>query len=313
MVKIGLYLPVFGGWFRLEEDELPPTYGYMKDIALEAERIGIDSLWIPDHMLNPMKGDAAPSLEAWTLAVALSEVTEKVIIAHSVLCEAFRFPAVLAKMAATLQEISGGRFWLGLGAGFYQQEYEAYGLPFLTHDERVKRTKEAIQLIKKLWTMNQVNFEGNYYSVQTATCSPKPVPIPRICYGGTSKASLELVCEEVDCWLMRRCSIEQAKQSVAEIKGRLNKERREQIQIAIPAFVFIKETDEEARSYVERLTANSKSHHRLIFDSGFVGSPDTIIKSVRRLENAGIDHILFQLSPTLNELSKLPIVLKQLR
>jgi FMNH2-dependent dimethyl sulfone monooxygenase len=313
MVKIGLYLPVFGGWFRLEEDELPPTYNYMKDIALESERIGIDSLWIPDHMLNPIKGDRAPSLEAWTLAVALAEATEKIIIANSVLCEAFRFPAVLAKMAVTLQEISAGRFWLGVGAGFYQREYEAYGLSFLPHDERVKRTKEAIQLIKKLWTVNEITLNGNYYSVQTATCSPKPIPLPRICYGGTSEASLELVCEEVDCWLMRRGSIGQAQKSVAGLKSRLQREGREQIEIAIPAFVFIRDTDEEARSYVESLTANSKTHRSLIFDSGFVGSPDTIIQSIRQLENAGIDHILFQLSPTLTELSRLPVVLEQLR
>ncbi len=105
-IKVGIYLPVYGGWFSdpADEEEEPPTYGYVKQVAIEAERIGIDSLWIPDHMLNPIKGECAPSLEAWSLAVAIAEVTRKVIIAHTTLCEVFRHPAVLAKQAATLSD-----------------------------------------------------------------------------------------------------------------------------------------------------------------------------------------------------------------
>ena len=132
MVRIGLYLPVYGGWLpqsgsakALEsgvsfdgDGEHPPTYAYVKRVAVKAEEIGVDSLWIPDHMLNPIKGEKAPSLEAWTLATALAEATDKVIIAHTTLCEAFRYPAVLAKQGATLADISGGRFLLSLGAGW---------------------------------------------------------------------------------------------------------------------------------------------------------------------------------------------------
>ncbi|MBO8181266.1 MAG: LLM class flavin-dependent oxidoreductase [Archaeoglobus sp.] len=104
-------MPVYGGWFPSrksakaeadgvyfeKEDEKPPTYDYVRKVALEAEKIGIDSLWIPDHMLNPIKGENTPFLEAWTLATAIAEATEKVIIAHTTLCEAFRYPAVFGK------------------------------------------------------------------------------------------------------------------------------------------------------------------------------------------------------------------------
>jgi len=91
-----------------------------------------------------------PSLEAWTLAAAIAEVTKRVIIAHTTLCEAFRYPAVLAKQAATLNEVSNGRFWLSIGAGWFKREYEAYGLPFYSHDEQVARARETVQIIKRL-------------------------------------------------------------------------------------------------------------------------------------------------------------------
>ena len=110
MVKFGLYLPVYGGWIRssVNEKEETPTYSYIRQVAVEAEKIGIDSLWIPDHLLNPIKGESSASLEAWTVAAAIAEVTKKVTIAHTTLCEAFRYPAVLAKQTVALNGISNG-------------------------------------------------------------------------------------------------------------------------------------------------------------------------------------------------------------
>ena len=139
-IKIGIYLPVYGGWLRgVEKEENLPTYDYVKKVAIEAEKIGIDSLWIPDHLLNPIKGERSPCPEAWTVAAAIVEATDRIIISHTTLCEAFRYPAVLAKQAATLAEISKGRFLLSIGAGWFRREYEAYGLPFYEHNDRVDR------------------------------------------------------------------------------------------------------------------------------------------------------------------------------
>ena len=167
MIKLGLYLPTYGGWLRQtdREQEKLPTYKYAREVAITAEKAGLDSLWIPNHMLNPIKGERALSLEAWTLAVGIAEATERINISHTTLCEAFRYPAVVAKQAATLSELSGGQFWLSLGAGWFKREYEAYGLPWLEHDDRVDRAREAIQLIKQLWEEDGVNFSGKYYSL----------------------------------------------------------------------------------------------------------------------------------------------------
>lgn len=323
MVKIGIYLPIYGGWFPISrsgkaqnnkarlnhEEEKPPTYDYVKKAALEAEKIGIDSLWIPDHLLNPIKGEHAPSLEAWTLATAIAETTMRVKIVHTTLCEAFRYPAVLAKQAATLSEISNGRFWLSIGAGWYQREYEAYGLPFFKHDDRVDRAKEAIQIIKKLWQDDNVNYKGKYYSIIKGTVEPKPKPIPHIWYAGMSEASLELIAKEADGWLMRGCSTDDAKKHVEEMKMRLRNKGRSKVEIAIPGMTFIRDTDEEARNYVEYVSGNQKDVLDHTLSTGLLGSPENIAQKIRELEAMGISHVIFQLTPTLEELKNVRKVL----
>ncbi len=327
MIRIGIYLPVYGGWlpsresgkamadgayFSGEEEE-QPTYAYVKRVALEAEKIGVDSLWIPDHMLNPIKGERAPSLEAWTLATAIAEATEKVIIAHTTLCEAFRYPAVLAKQAATLNEISNGRFWLSIGAGWFKREYEAYGLPFYEHDERVARAGEAIKIIKRLWQEDSVTFNGKYYSITNGVLEPKPEPKPPVWYAGVSEASRNLVAELADGWLMRGCNLEEAKKNIADMQQRLKRKGRVEIEFAIPALTFIRDTDDEARKYMRRLTGGRKNVLDRTLDTGLIGSPETVAEKIRQLESIGIDHVLLQLTPTLKELQYVKDVLDILR
>lgn len=318
MIKVGIYLPVYGGWFsvhkasKLEEEEKPPTYGYVKQVAVEAEKIGIDSLWIPDHMLNPIKGEQAPSLEAWTLATAVAEATERVNIVHTTLCEAFRYPAVLAKQVTTLNDISHGRLWLSIGAGWFRAEYESYGLPFYNHDERVARAKEAIQIIKMLWQKNNIAFSGRYYSINNGILEPKPNPIPPVWYAGMSEASCDLVAEETDGWLMRGCSFEEAQKNIISMRQRLRKKRRAKIEFAIPGLTFIRNTDKEAEKYVEKITGRSKAMLDRTLDTGLVGSPETVALKIKQLEGIGIDHVLLQLTPTLKELQNVKNVLKLL-
>jgi FMNH2-dependent dimethyl sulfone monooxygenase len=309
-VKLGIYLPVYGGWFRhcVGEEEEPPTYRYVKQVAIEAERIGINSLWIPDHMLNPIKGNRAPSLEAWSVATAIAEATKRVIIAHTTLCEAFRYPAVLAKQAVTLSDISNGRFWLSIGAGWFKREYEAYGLPFCAHDERIDRAREAIKIIKRLWREDNVTFRGRYYSIGSGILEPKPDPIPPVWYAGVSEASRNLAAEEADGWLMGNCSLEEAQANIADMYARLGEERNE-IEFAIPALTFVRDTDEEATRYVERTTAGNKDVLDRTLDTGLVGSPETVAQKIRRLESIGINHILLLLTPALRELQEIKKVL----
>jgi FMNH2-dependent dimethyl sulfone monooxygenase len=326
-VKIGIYLPVYGGWLPVKksgkaaadgayyrgESEETPTYQYVKKVALKAEEIGVDSLWIPDHMLNPIKGESAPSLEAWTLATAIAEATERVTIAHTTLCEAFRYPAVLAKMAATLAEISEGRFWLSIGAGWYRREYEAYGLPFYEHDQRVERAGEAIEIIKKLWREDRVTFRGNYYSITDCILEPKLEPVPPVWYAGFSEASRRIIAEKADSWLMRGCSVEEAKSSVEDMLRRLEEKGKQQdFEFAIPALTFIRESDEEAIEYMKEITGGRKNVLDRTLDTGLIGSPETIAEKIERFEEIGMNHVLLQLTPTLKELKNVQKLLEVL-
>jgi FMNH2-dependent dimethyl sulfone monooxygenase len=306
MVKFGLYLPVYGGWIRssVNEKEEIPTYSYIRKVAIEAEKIGIDSLWIPDHLLNPIKGESSASLEAWTVAAAVAEVTKKVIIAHTTLCEAFRYPAVLAKQTVALNGISNGRFWLSIGAGWFKREYEAYGLPFYEHDERIARTKEAIQIIKKLWKEDGVTFKGKYYQIENGVLEPKPNPIPPIWYGGVTEASRNLVAEEVDGWLMHESTIEEVQKNINDMNERLKKKGRSKIQYGVPVDTLIRETDKMAIEHMTQMHGDKKRLERVL-DTGLIGSPETVVQKIKSLENLGINHILLKLSPTLKELKQI--------
>lgn len=326
-IKVGMYLPIYGGWFPSRgsgmagakgtysegEGERLPTYNYVKQVALAAEKMGLDSLWIPDHMLNPIKANQAPSLESWTLATAIAEATERVIIAQTTLCEAFRYPAVLAKQAATLHEISNNRFWLSLGAGWFKREYEAYGLPFYEHDKRVERAKEAIQIIKRLWKEDRVSFSGKHYSLSKGSLAAKPDPIPPIWYAGMSEASRNLVAEEVDGWLMHGCNLEEAEKNVADMQERLKRKGRNKIEFSIPGLTFIRDTDEEAKRHLEQITGGNKSVLDRTLDTGLVGSPETVAQRIKQLESIGINHILLQLTPALKELKNVKKVLDILK
>ncbi len=228
-------------------------------------------------------------------------------------CEGFRYPAVLAKQATALSEISNGRFWLSIGAGWFKREYEAYGLPFYKHDDRVDRARESIQIIKRLWKEDSVTFHGKYYSINNGLLEPKPDPKPPVWYAGVSEASRELVAEEVDGWLMRGCSLEKARDNVTDMYERLKNKGRGSIEFAIPALTFIRDTDVDAKRYVTQITGGRMDGLDRTLDTGLVGASETVARKIKQLENIGINHVLLQLTPTLPELQNVKKVLNILR
>ncbi len=313
-MKIGLYLPIFGGWLgkAAEEDERVPTYDYVKEVAVRAEDIGIDSLWIPDHLLNPLKGEEAPSLEAWTLAAAIAEVTDKVNISHTTICEAFRYPAVLAKQVSTLQDISDGRYWLSMGAGWYKREYEAFGLDFLEHDERVDKAYEAIEIVEKLWDEDYVDYDGEYYCIERGIVEPKPDPVPPIWYAGMSEASRGLVAEKTDGWLMGAAEMSEVESNLKDMRSRLKEKDRDtsEMEFALPAITVLGDTDEEAEKKLKELSGGKDKIYDRVSRAGLVGGYETVREKMDELDQIGIDHLLFQLTPTLSELDKVEELFK---
>jgi F420-dependent oxidoreductase-like protein len=188
-IKFGVTLPQFGA-----------TWAEAKDIALLADEVGWDSVWLADHFLGVGADDP---LEAWTEMSAVAAITRRVELGFLVLCNSYRPPALLAKMAAAFDAISQGRLILGYGAGWFVQEYEAYGYDFPPIGTRLRQLEEGLEVLKRMWTEDAPTFHGTYYRLDGARCLPKPVrkPHPPILIGGAGeKVLLKLVACYADVW-----------------------------------------------------------------------------------------------------------------
>lgn len=203
------------------------NYDTMKTVARRAEQLGFDSLWLCDHFLTlapdsyqqdahvgpgsagsqgdgnarpPGDDQVVPLLECWTALTALARDTERVRLGTGVLCNSFRHPAVLAKMASTLDCISSGRLELGMGAGWFERECQAYGVPFPKKSVRVAQLDEAVEIVRRMWTERTPTFRGKHYSIDGALCSPGPVqkPHPPIWIGGESERMHRIAARAAD-------------------------------------------------------------------------------------------------------------------
>jgi F420-dependent oxidoreductase-like protein len=178
------------------------TVKTLLDRADMAERLGYHSFWLVDHFWSPGMPDV-DLLEAVTMMSALAARTERVRIGTLVLCNSFRNPALLAKSLTTIDHISNGRLEVGLGAGWMEQEYRAYGYEFPSVGTRLRQLEEGLQILKAMFTENRANFKGRYYTVTDAPNNPKPVqkPHPPIMIGGAGeKVMLRLVAKYADRW-----------------------------------------------------------------------------------------------------------------
>lgn len=188
-------------------------YGMVREATLECERLGFDSIYVSDHIVPrpntpyPEKDVYdldVPYLECWTLLSALAVETNRVKLGTFTLCNSFRQPpSLLAKMASTLDHISGGRLIFGVGAGYNEQEYAMYGIPYPRPSVRIRQLDEALQIIKMMWTEERPSFAGRYYNIREAICNPKPVqkPHPPILIGGRGRRlTLKVVAKHADAW-----------------------------------------------------------------------------------------------------------------
>jgi FMNH2-dependent dimethyl sulfone monooxygenase len=308
-VKLGIYVPIYKGWVRgVDEGENDPTFKYAAETTAMAEEIGIDSIWVADHLLNPQKGEREKSLEAWTTLTALAAITKKVELFHTTLCQGFRYPTVLAKMCATLDDVSNGRFRFALGAGWFKREFQSYGVPWDDdHDTRIDRAREQIEIIKALWTQPTTNYKGRFYEIVNGVLEPKPLqkPHPPIWWGGQSEKSRQLVADLADGWLMEHSTLKEAEEKVKDMTMRLQAKGRAGMKYAIPGRVFMGNTEEDAKRQVEKLAAGNAGLLKEILARDFVGSPQTIAERIHRLSEIGFDYVIFQPSPALKTLAQI--------
>ena len=186
------------------------------EIATLAERLGYDSLWVYDHFHNVPRPAHETVFECWTTIAAISQVTSRIRLGQMVGCNSYRNPGLLAKVTSTVDVISGGRLEWGVGAGWYENEYRAYGYPFPKPKDRIGMLRETVEIVKSMWSTPETTYRGKYYDLSRANCDPKPLqkPLPPVWIGGGGEQlTLRVVAQHADCsnfggrpeeWIRRR-------------------------------------------------------------------------------------------------------------
>src|SRR5919197_3605767 len=261
-------------------------------MARAAEEVGFDSLWVGDHLLY--RDDGRPERgpwDAWTLLAGLAGVTERVTLGPLVACTAFQRPGVLARTAAAVDELSGGRLVVALGAGWNEPEFRAFGIPF---DRRVARFEEAFEIVRRLLGGERVTFAGRYHAVEDAVLLPAPTRRPPLMVGSNGPRMLGLTLPHVDAWNTWYEDYGNTADGFAELNS----------QISAAAHEAGRDPAEIDRSACVLVILDRSAGERPLGDevSPLEGPPDRIAASLREFAEAGADEAILIVSP-INERS----------
>lgn len=329
-MRYGFWLPIFGGWLRnVENEHMPASFDYAKEVIQLGERLGYDTTLIAELYLNDIKGLESDSLEAWSTAAALAAVTEKIEIMTAVR-PGFHNPAVTAKMAANIDHISKGRFTLNVVSAWWEEESKQYGGIFTEHDERYDRTAEFLDVVKGLWTEDVFSYKGKYYDIENAHLHPKPIqkPNPILYAGGESPRGKETIVSSCDAYVMHGGTVEEIELKINGMKSLREQAGKEPFKsFGMAAFVICRDTEEQVQLELKRITDVKESsayagYNDFINKSqleqqvklydysvsnrglrpNLIGTPDQIANQIIAYEQVGLDLLLLQFSPQLEEM-----------
>jgi FMNH2-dependent dimethyl sulfone monooxygenase len=281
--------------------------------------------------MNDIKGIDAPSLDAWSTAAALAAVTERLELMVAVR-PTFHAPAILAKQAANIDRISNGRLALNVVSSWWSDEARRYGVHFDQHDDRYARTREWLDVLDGVWREPRFRYEGRYYSVDETVLEPKPVRAlrPTIYAGGESEAAKTLIAGQCDAYVMHGDPPERITPKVLDMRQRRCAAGLAPMQFGMAAYAIVRPTEREARRELERITnvspgspgfanyqdwiANTKLEQQVSLQdysvsnrglrAGLVGTPEQVAERVREFAAAGVDLLLLQCSPQLEEMER---------
>ena len=284
-LDIGVYVPQMGF-----------TYADVLHRAQRCEEFGIRSLWLYDHLYGPGM-PTIPSLEAWTLATALLSRTERLRIGHMVLCNQFRHPAVLAKMATTLDQISGGRLELGIGSGSIEDEHTRTGLPWGTFRERSERLGETLEILTGAFADGSIDFEGEHYVVRDMPIVPGAVqkPRPPIVVGGVGeKYTLPLVARYADVWNVPTYALGELDRKLDRLRACCADIGRDpdEIVLSVEAVMALAPDDAslpEVAALAEKRFGDPAFGLR---EGGLIGTADAVIERIKQYESLGFRQIV---------------------
>lgn len=283
--EIGVYLPQMGF-----------AYEQILHRTRRCEQLGIDSVWLYDHLYGPGVPDY-PSLEAWTLATALLAHTERIDIGHMVLCNQFRHPAVLAKMATTLDHISAGRLQLGIGSGSIEDEHNRAGLDWGTFRDRSERLGETLEILHQAFANEVIDFTGRHFTVRDMPIKPGPTrqPRPPIVVGGVGeKYTLPLVARYADVWNVPTYALGELEHKASVLRSICEEVGRDPstIVLSVEAVMALAPDDASLPSVRELAEKRFGLPAFGLEEGGLVGTPPAIVDRLHQLRELGFGQIV---------------------
>ena len=275
---------------QLPEVEREVRWPELRQMATTAEAVGFDSVWVGDHLLYRMDDGARGPWEAWSLLAAIAAVTERVQIGPLVAATSFHNPTMLAKKAATVDEISGGRLIVGLGAGWNRSEYDAFGFPY---DRRASRFEEAFTIIRTLLRDGHIDFRGEFYSADDCELAPRPrAGGPPLMVGSQGPRVLRATLPHVDMWNAWHSWFGNTPAGLTKMLTMLDatclEVGRDPKEISKTAAIMIQAPGGTGRVYGD-------SEHE--GTSAITGSPADVAEALLAFSSTGIDHIQLVLDP----------------
>ena len=332
-MRYGYWLPVFGGWLRNVPDEgMEASWDYVRRLACRSEEIGYDLTLIAELNLNDIKGAGAPTLDAWSTAAALMAVTKKLELMVAVR-PTFHTPALLAKQAANIDQIGGpGRLSLNVVSSWWADEAKKYGVHFEQHDDRYARTAEWLDIVDGMWSKERFSYSGKYYQIEDSLMQPKPATQPRpvIYAGGESEAAKNLIAQKCDAFVMHGDPPDKIREKIADMSERRERLGLPRMQFGIAAYAIVRDSEREARAELARITdvqssaagydnyqqwlSGTKLEGQMSIDEysvsnrglrpNLIGTPAMVKERVAEFADAGVDLLLLQSSPQLEEMER---------
>jgi FMNH2-dependent dimethyl sulfone monooxygenase len=332
-MKFGYWMPVFGGWLRNVEDEgMEASWDYVRRLTQRSEATGWDLSLIAELNLNDIKGVEEPALDAWSTAAALAAVTDRLELMVAVRPN-FHQPALFAKAAANIDNISGGRLALNVVSSWWADEATQYGLQFDQHDDRYARTSEWLEVVNGLWTEKRFSYEGERYRLKEAICEPKPArkPRPTIYAGGESEAAKTMIATQCDAYVMHGDPVDAIRPKIEDMERRRAEAGKPRMQYGMAGYAIVRDSEAEAKKELARITAlpptppkgfdnfeqwlsgtelerELKLQEYSVSNRGlrpnFVGTPEQLAERIEEYEEAGLDLLLLQMSPQAEEMDR---------
>lgn len=311
------------GW-RLDLTGIDRTkhWDTMAGVAQRIEEIGFESLWVYDHFHTVPAPTQEATYEAWTLMASLAAVTSTVRLGQMCTCNTYRPPSYLAKVAASIDVISGGRLEMGIGAGWYEHEHDGYGYPFLEPGPRIKMLEEGVEIMKAMWTEDVVDYQGRHYRLQGAICQPKPLQSPHVplwVAGGGEQLTLRVAARHAQYtnfgvkpeWFSHKSEV---------LAGHCREVGRDFDEITRSANFNIVCADSEAevadrigavRDRMEKHVATEKAEEQIRLYRHNSGTPEQVVDSLREWEKLGLAYAIVYFPDAAYDLSSLELFARE--